>query len=169
MWVRSVTKEDLNAVHDLLVETWHATYDDIYGVEKVNEITSRYHSLEALKKQLAKPYSEFIIADDGADILGMAYASQKDHKLSILNQLYVHPEHQKKGVGSLLLAEVESAFPGVFALQLEVIDKNRNAVEFYESRGFEKTSTKIDDWGQPNSGISVIVLEKSLTGYELVP
>lgn len=169
MWVRSATKEDLNAVHDLLVETWHATYDDIYGVEKVNEITSRYHSLEALKKQLAKPYSEFIIADDGADILGMAYASQKDHKLSILNQLYVHPEHQKKGVGSLLLAEVESAFPGVFALQLEVIDKNRNAVEFYESRGFEKTSTKIDDWGQPNSGISVIVLEKSLTGYELVP
>lgn len=169
MWVRSATKEDLNAVHDLLVETWHATYDDVYGVERVNEITSRYHSLEALKKQLAKPYSEFIIADDGADILGMAYASQKDHKLSILNQLYVHPEHQKKGVGSLLLAEVESAFPGVFALQLEVIDKNRNAVEFYESRGFEKTSIKIDDWGQPNSGISVIVLEKSLTGYELAP
>lgn len=169
MWVRSATKEDLNAVHDLLVETWHATYDDVYGAEKVNEITTRYHSLEALKKQLAKPYSEFIIADDGADILGMAYASQKDHKLSILKQLYVHPEHQKKGVGSLLLAEVESAFPGVFALQLEVIDKNRNAIEFYESRGFEKTSTRIDDWGQPNSGISVIVFEKSLTGYELAP
>lgn len=169
MWVRSATKEDLSAVRDLLVETWHATYDDIYGVEKVNDITSRYHSLEALKKNLAKPYSEFIIADDGADMLGMAYASQKDHKLSILSQLYVHPEHQKKGVGSLLLAEVESAFPGVYALQLEVIDKNRNAVEFYESRGFEKTNTKIDDWGQPNSGISVIVLEKSLTGYELAP
>jgi ribosomal protein S18 acetylase RimI-like enzyme len=169
MWIRSATKEDLSAVHQLLVETWHATYDDVYGAEKVNEITARHHSFDALKKQLAKPYSEFIIADDGADILGMAYASQKDHKLSVLNQLYVHPEHQKKGVGSLLLAEVESAFPGVFALQLEVIDKNRNAVEFYESRGFEKTGTRIDDWGQANSGISVVVLEKSLTGYELAP
>ncbi|MHC1549316.1 GNAT family N-acetyltransferase [Phyllobacterium sp. K27] len=169
MWVRSATKEDLSAVRDLLVETWHATYDDVYGVEKVNDITARYHSLEALKKQLAKPYSEFIIVDDGADILGMAYASQRDHKLSILNQLYVHPQHQKKGVGSLLLAEVESAFPGVFTLQLEVIDKNQNAIEFYESRGFEKTSTRIDDWGQLNSGISVIVLEKPLTGYELAP
>lgn len=169
MWVRSATKDDLSAVHDLLVETWHATYDDVYGAEKVNEITARYHSLDALKKQLARPYSEFIIADDGADILGMAYASQKDHKLSALNQLYVHPEHQKKGAGSLLLAEVESAFPGVFALQLEVIDKNRNAVAFYEGRGFEKTGTRIDDWGQANSGISVIVLEKSLAGYELAP
>ncbi len=169
MWVRSATKEDLDAVRDLLVETWHATYDDIYGVEKVNSITGQWHSIDALKRNLAKPYSEFIIADDGADILGMAYASQRDHKLSFLHQLYVHPEHQKKGVGSLLLAEVESAFPGVFALQLEVIDRNQNAIEFYEGRGFEKTSTRIDDWGQPNSGISVIVLEKSLTGYELAP
>ncbi|PSH66299.1 MULTISPECIES: GNAT family N-acetyltransferase [Phyllobacterium] len=169
MWVRSATKEDLNAVRDMLVETWHATYDDVYGVEKVNAITDRYHSLDALKKQLAKPYSEFIIADDGADILGMAYASQKDHKLSILNQLYVHPEHQKQGVGSLLLAEVESAFPGVFALQLEVIEQNQNAIRFYESRGFERTNGRIDNWGEPNSGISAVVLEKSLTGYELAP
>lgn len=169
MWVRSATKEDLDAVRDLLVKTWHASYDDVYGVEKVNAITGRYHSLDALKKQLAKPYSEFIIADDGADIMGMAYATQKDHKLSILNQLYVHPEHQKRGVGSLLLAEVESAFPGVYALQLEVIEANQKTLQFYESRGFEKTSSRIENWGEPNSGISVIVLEKSLTGYELAP
>ena len=51
MWVRSATKEDLDAVRDLLVETWHASYDDVYGVEKVNAITGRYHSLDALKKQ----------------------------------------------------------------------------------------------------------------------
>jgi len=169
MWVRSATKDDLHAVHDMLVATWHATYDAVYGADRVNAITGRYHSLDALRKQLAKPYSEFIIADDGADILGMAYASQKDHRMSILNQLYVHPEHQKQGVGSLLLAEVESAFPGVFSLQLEVIEANQRAIRFYESRGFERTSSRIDNWGEPNSGISVLVLEKSLTGYELAP
>ncbi|MGH6862367.1 MAG: GNAT family N-acetyltransferase [Phyllobacterium sp.] len=169
MWVRSATKEDLQAVRDLLVETWHATYDDVYGAEKVKAITDRHHSLDALKKQLAKPYSEFILADDGADIMGMAYACQKDHKLSILNQLYVRPENQKRGVGSLLLAEVESAFPGVFALQLEVIEANQRALQFYESRGFGKTGGRIDNWGEPDSGIAVVVLEKSLTGYELAP
>ena len=169
MWIRSATKDDLDAVHDMLVTTWHATYDDVYGAERVNAITGRYHSLDALRKQLARPYSEFIIADDGADILGMAYASQKDHRLSILNQLYVHPERQQQGVGSLLLAEVESAFPGVFAMQLEVIEVNQRAIRFYESKGFERTSNRIDNWGEPNSGISVLVLEKSLTGYELAP
>lgn len=169
MWVRSATREDLDAVHALLVETWHATYDDVYGVEKVNDITGQWHSLDALKRNLAKPYSEFIIADDGADIMGMAYASQKDHKLSILHQLYVRPENQQQGVGSLLLAEVESAFPGVYALQLEVIETNQKALQFYESRGFEKTSSRIDNWGHANSGISIVVLEKSLIGYELAP
>jgi ribosomal protein S18 acetylase RimI-like enzyme len=168
MWIRSATKEDLNAVHELLVYTWHATFDDVYGVEKVNAVTSHAHSIDALKKQLAKPYSEFILVDDGADILGMAYASQKDHKLSVLNQLYVHPEHQKRGVGSLLLAEVESAFPGVYALQLEVIEQNQNAVRFYESRGYERTKV-IDGCGVMLPGVPVLVLEKSLTGYELAP
>src|SRR5262245_3694452 len=142
MWIRSATKDDLDAVRDMLVATWHATYDEVYGAERVNAITGRYHSLDALRKQLAKPYSEFIIADDGADILGMAYASQKDHRMSILNQLYVHPERQKRGVGSLLLAEVESAFPGVFAMQLEVIEANQKAIRFYESRGYERTSNR---------------------------
>ncbi|MDX7324835.1 hypothetical protein, partial [Providencia rettgeri] len=70
MWIRSATKDDLATVRELLVETWHATYDDVYGVEKVNAVINRYHSLDALKKQLAKPYSEFILADDGADLYG---------------------------------------------------------------------------------------------------
>ena len=49
MWIRSATKDDLATVRELLVETWHATYDDVYGVEKVNAVTNRYHSLDALK------------------------------------------------------------------------------------------------------------------------
>ncbi|MCX8282623.1 GNAT family N-acetyltransferase [Phyllobacterium sp. 0TCS1.6C] len=169
MWIRSVTREDLQAVHELLVATWHATYDEVYGAQKVDGITGRWHSVEALKRNLAKPYSEFVVADDGADILGVAYASQKDHKLSLLHQLYVHPEHQGKGVGSLLLAEMESAFPGVYTLQLEVIEANEKACRFYESRGFARTGAVIENWGEPDSQISVLVLEKPLIGYELAP
>ncbi|MCG2947540.1 GNAT family N-acetyltransferase, partial [Escherichia coli] len=73
------------------------------------------------------------------------------------------------GVGSLLLAEVESAFPGVFMLQLEVIESNQKARRFYESRGFDLTGARTDNWGEANSGISVLVMEKSLSGYELAP
>jgi len=39
MFVRTVGAHDLEAVRALLMETWHATYDGIYGAAKVTEIT----------------------------------------------------------------------------------------------------------------------------------
>ncbi len=38
-FVRTASERDLEKVRALLVETWHATYDTFYGVEKVNELT----------------------------------------------------------------------------------------------------------------------------------
>jgi hypothetical protein len=42
MFVRTAGERDLAAVRDLLVETWHATYDSIYGAERVTEITDEW-------------------------------------------------------------------------------------------------------------------------------
>ena len=64
-FVRSASEADLPKVQALLGRSWHATYDAIYGAEKVAEITASWHSLDALKRQLARPNSEFVIADDG--------------------------------------------------------------------------------------------------------
>ena len=76
MFVRTAGERDLAAVHALLVETWHATYDGIYGVDRVTEITDDWHSLASLKAQLERPYSEFLVADDGSEIGGMAFATK---------------------------------------------------------------------------------------------
>ncbi len=37
-----------------MVETWHATYDGIYGWQRVAEITNAWHSLENLQAQLER-------------------------------------------------------------------------------------------------------------------
>ncbi|MEO0910824.1 MAG: GNAT family N-acetyltransferase, partial [Pseudomonadota bacterium] len=47
-FIRTASESDLPRVQEILIETWHATYDEIYGVEKVNEITGKWHSLERL-------------------------------------------------------------------------------------------------------------------------
>ena len=166
MWLRTATKDDIPAVRDLLVETWHATFDDILGVETVNAITNKWHSLDALKKQLSKPYSEFILADDGSDLFGMAFASQSDQTFASLHQLYVRPQNQTQGVGSLLLVEVESAFPNVRKLKLEVIEKNTKALQFYEAKGYIRTG-RTENWGEVDSNIAVLTLEKPLADWSL--
>lgn len=167
MWVRSATEADLKAVHELLVSTWHATFDDILGQEIVNAVTDKWHSLGALKANLKKPYSEFVVADNGeGGIDGMAFASQSQEGKASLHQLYVRPETQVQGVGTMLLAEIEMAFPDVRAIRLEVIEKNTKAVQFYERKGYQRIGRN-EDWGDPACKEPVLIMEKSLEGWSM--
>ena len=53
---------------------------------------------------------------------------------SRLDQLYVAPDHQGRGVGSRLLDKAKALSPG--GLQLHTFQRNRRARAFYEARGF---------------------------------
>lgn len=164
-FVRSAHEADLKKVQELLAETWRATYVPIYGTEKVEEIIAEWHSMAALKQRLAKPHSEFLVADDGREIGGMAYAAMVENpaKTVMLHQLYVRPEHQRQGVGRDLFAEVETCFPDADFMRLEVEPANKAAIAFYEAHGFEEVE-KTSNCGGGDSGIPALVLQKRLAG-----
>jgi ribosomal protein S18 acetylase RimI-like enzyme len=143
--------------------SWHTTYDAVYGTDKVSEITRTWHSVTALKALLAKPGSEFVVADDGKRIGGMAYAAMLEDEpdVSMLHQLYVEPDLTGQGIGRDLFAEVETCFPAAKRMRLEVEPKNERALRFYQGLGFVEIGfTK--NCGQAQSGIPAIVLEKPL-------
>lgn len=162
MFVRTASERDLEAVKELLAETWHATYDAIYGVERVNEITSQWHTLTSLKARLTQPNSEFLVADDGKTIAGVAFAAATDDpKVVKLRQLYVLPAFQHKGIGSMLLEEIEDSFPEARTLRLEVEGANAPAIRFYEANGFTEIG-QVGDCGASGSGIPALLFEKRL-------
>ncbi|MER9653000.1 GNAT family N-acetyltransferase [Mesorhizobium sp. M0152] len=137
MFVRTAGERDLAAIRALLVETWHATYDAIYGAERVTAITDEWHSIASLKVRLTRPNSEFLVADDGKRIGGLAFAESIDGgKLVVLKQLYVLPDLQGRGIGGMLLDEIIESFPEARAVRLEVEERNTRAVAFYEANGF---------------------------------
>jgi ribosomal protein S18 acetylase RimI-like enzyme len=137
VFVRTAGERDLVAVRALLVETWHATYDALYGAAKVTEITDDWHSIASLRSRLTRPNSEFLVADDGKRIGGMAFAAATaDAKIVMLNQLYVHPDCQRRGIGQALLEEIEASFPEAQTLRVEVEEANGGAIAFYRSAGF---------------------------------
>lgn len=161
MFVRTASERDLEAVRALLVATWHDTYDAIYGAAKVDEITGRWHSPEALRRRLEQPESEFLVADDGEAIGGMAFASAVDEGRTVmLHQLYVLPAVQGRGVGGLLLDEIESCFPGADKVRLEVEEANGRAVSFYVAQGFSKVGATADCGG--DSGIAAALYERPI-------
>ena len=157
-FVRTASERDLPFVRDILIETWHATYDDIYGVEKVNEITSAWHTLDRLSEQRQRPNSEFLVADNGDIIGGMAFASQTD-KIINLHQLYVHPRFHGGKTGLHLLIEIENSFIDAETIRLEVEEQNDRAIGFYSKYGFSQAG-KTANCGADDSGIPALIMEK---------
>ena len=163
-FVRTASKQDLPAVREILVETWHATYDDIYGVERVNEITDSWHALDVLERKLDAPNSEFLVADNGEVVGGMAFASQKEKEIK-LHQLYVHPNYHGGKTGLHLLIEIENSFMDAETISLEVEAKNERAVEFYRKFGF-KVVGETQNCGEKDSGIAALIMEKAIVYAE---
>ncbi len=160
MFVRTASARDLEAVRSLLVETWHDTYDAIYGPERVTEITDDWHSLAALSRRLEQPNGEFLVADDGKAIAGMAYASADAAGTAVmLHQLYVRPAFQGRGIGGMLLDEIVESFPDATVFRLEVEEANAKAVGFYRSQGFEHVG-ETGNCGSQQSGIPALIFER---------
>ncbi len=159
-FVRTASEKDLPRVQEILRETWHATYDEIYGVERVNEITETWHSLDRLEEMRHQEHSEFLVADNGEVIGGMAFASQKE-KVIYLHQLYVHPDFHGGKTGLHLMIEIENSFLDVEKISLEVEEKNVRAIKFYEGFAF-RTVGKTENCGEASSGIPALIMEKQI-------
>lgn len=144
--IRPAGEADLPAVRDLLVRTWHDTYDAIYGAEKVTEITERWHSVANLRRQIGLPLSLFLVAEAGGRLVGTAKATGSAGGEVMLDRLYVDPGAQRSGAGAALLAATLDAFPTGTAMVLEVEPANAKAVSFYRKHGFER------DGATPNCG-----------------
>ncbi|HEY1720160.1 MAG TPA: GNAT family N-acetyltransferase [Magnetospirillaceae bacterium] len=74
------------------------------------------------------PNNEVWVAEDEAGAL-LGYAARAQ---GWLNHIYVHPDHQGRGVGDALLAMAKG---GIDTLQLWTFQENAHARRFYEKRG----------------------------------
>ncbi len=161
-FIRTAGHGDVDKVRSLLMATWHATYDPIYGTDKVNDMIALWHTPQALKDRIDNKGGEFLVADDGRRIGGMAYAvmSTEMAKTVLLYQLYVDPQFQRQGVGRDLFAELETCFPDAEIMRLEVEPRNAVAIAFYEGVGFAEVD-RIDRMAGVE-GMPGIVMEKSI-------
>lgn len=158
--IRPATNADLEAVQRLLAMTWHDTYDATMGQEKVDEISGRWHRVEALARDLAAAGSLFLIAEEEGAIAGHAYAAPSPGGGARLSRLYVLPTHQGRGLGALLLDAVVLALPEAHSLVLEVEETNVAARRFYGRHGFAVTG-RTASCGR-DSGVPAILMERRL-------
>jgi N-acetylglutamate synthase-like GNAT family acetyltransferase len=149
-FIRSAGEADLKTVSALL--------------DRESHMDQGPHTIAALKAQLMRPDSEFVVADDGKRIAGMAYAAMdKDEgDVVILHQLAVDHDFAGQGIGRDLFAEVETCFPAAKQMRVQVEAANEKAIDFFKGLGFSdigwaKTA------GAPGAEIHALILGKELT------
>lgn len=161
--VRQASADDLAAVRQLLHDTWHATDDATMGIEVVNDITSRWHSVENLNRQLGDPSGYFPVAEnpDGT-IGGHANAVRKSADLVSLARLYVLPQLQGGGAGTALLTAVTDWAGQGTTTELEVETLNASAIGFYRKHCFADDDQQVQCGGDPAAGQAIVMRRRNI-------
>ena len=79
--------------------------------------------------------SGVIPAADGGRLVGLARVVSDGHTIAYLQDILVHPEEQRTGVGKALMAEAADAFSHVRQFVLITDDEERQQ-SFYRACGF---------------------------------
>jgi ribosomal protein S18 acetylase RimI-like enzyme len=154
--IRSAREDDLADVRDLLVETWHDTYDALLGAERITRITGERHSVESLSRQLDLPGTCFLVAQERGGIVGQIFANARELPVLIIARLYVRPSCQRRGIGKALLDAAAAIYPAARVIRLEVEAGNPKGIAFYCREKFRPVGESFE------SGIQHIRMEKKL-------
>src|SRR5215211_2850269 len=107
--VVNATFNDAAAIQKLLRETWKDTYGDHLSQETLDEVYKNWQSIEFLTKQIENPKFYFPLAKDGDELVGLSTAHMPEDTI-VMFRLYVSPQHQRNGIGELLLKNVIEHF-----------------------------------------------------------
>jgi GNAT superfamily N-acetyltransferase len=121
--VRSLLAEDVDAA----AEVWHESRQVAYSY-----LSQQPLSLEADKRIFREhiwPNNDLWVATVDERVVGLL-----GMKGSYVGRLYIHPKHQRLGIGTALLEQARRLSPA--GLELHTHQKNVQAREFYEHHGF---------------------------------
>jgi N-acetylglutamate synthase-like GNAT family acetyltransferase len=127
-------------------------------------LTGALLPVPVLKTLLARPDSEFVVADDGKRVGGMAYAAmdRDEGEVVVLHQIVVDPALKGQGIGRDLFAEIETCFPAAKRMRVEIAAGDENTIRFFNGLGFSEIGwTK--SGSEPGSGVETLIFEKELS------
>ncbi|HUM50958.1 MAG TPA: GNAT family N-acetyltransferase [Chitinophagales bacterium] len=128
---------DIAKILEVAKATWKQTYAPIISQEQINFMYERMYSYEAILQQMQDGHT-FLMCLENDKILGfISYIRQENNCINI-PKIYVKPETHGKGIGKLLLNEVENIAQKNKADFLELnVNRKNPAMYFYKKLGFE--------------------------------
>lgn len=140
--IRPAVVADVAVLHALIVEL--ARYEKLAHEVSASEDDLAAHLFGA------RPYAEALVAEESGQALGFAlffhnFSTFLGRPGLYLEDLFVLPDHRRKGHGRALLREVArlAVERGCGRLEWAVLSWNEPAIAFYRALG----ARRLDEWG----------------------
>ena len=168
--VRAVP-EDVCGIQELLYVSELATYPSAEHRITAEDIERHYedrhnpNAIEWRRAQIASPKSgeHKFVAKSNGDIIGACFANCFTYG-NELHVLYVHPDHFRKGIGSMLWKAAEATLDEKKGTTLGVAAYNRRAIAFYKRHGFAIVGPVNPDRAAIRNGKPIPVIEMEKPG-----
>ena len=151
--------EDIPAIQKLLRVTWDDTYGNHLSQMTLDEVYRNWQTVPFLTDQIQNAEMYFPLVKESTELFGLATA-RIDGDVIVLFRLYVYPEHQRKGVGELLLNNIIEHFKRAKKIQLHAEEFNQKGIPFYKKHGFEEIKREVGTVG--GQELNQILMEKIL-------
>lgn len=138
--IKAAGLNDLHIIHDLAHKIWPSAYGDILSADQLNYMLEKIYSPASLQNQLVTLQQNFIVVSDNNIPAGFASYSRKEKSSLVfhLYKIYVLPQQQGNGTGTMLLKYVINSAKDAGATSLELnVNRFNKARYFYEKQGFK--------------------------------
>lgn len=120
------------------------------GIMKVNNhyYTPAVDGVRSIRRQLKLAHNVILVAETGGKVVGFVLGTW-DGARAFLFKMSVHPEFQKRGIGTMLVKEAARVYRGMGAVTigLSAADgtggEQNNSVEFWKKLGFEPIPARL--------------------------
>lgn len=143
-----MTRQEVDAVSALARIVWQATYPALISQAQIDVMLGDRYAADRIHSQLDDPHQAWWVARRNPAMAGFAHALL-DGTDCKLDKLYVHPDHQRQGIGATLLQTVQDWARRRQArrLWLQVNRGNTQAIAAYQKYGFRIVESRVFDIG----------------------
>lgn len=132
--------DQLETLAELARTIWQRHYPGIISQAQIDYMLHQRYRPGIIQQQLAQPGNGWDVAYTQAGMIGFCHSLLDTGPDQVkLDKLYVHPDHQRHGIGAALLAQVEvrARAQGRGMIHLHTNKRNQVALAAYRKYGFD--------------------------------
>jgi ribosomal protein S18 acetylase RimI-like enzyme len=151
MDIRQANSGDIDAIRRVARESLAKSYGHALDDELIDSVVEKWYGADDLSSELDDPDTYFVVAEEGDEVMGFvqSYVVSRREVIGEIDWLHVAPDHRGKGIGTDLLAALETELlgRGVERLEGTVLAANEMGTEFYDEHGFTAAGERVVNIG----------------------